>query len=70
MTDFAALYAERLTTPEAAAALIPSGAKVAMALGVGQPPALLKALADRAEARQVGDVNLYYLLSTASRARR
>jgi len=65
MTDFAALYAERLTTPEAAAALIPSGAKVAMALGVGQPPALLKALADRAEARQVGDVNLYYLLSTA-----
>lgn len=65
MTDFAALYAERLTTPEAAAALIPSGAKVAMALGVGQPPALLKALADWAEARQVGDVNLYYLLSTA-----
>lgn len=65
MTDFAALYAERLTTPEAAAALIPSGARAAMALGVGQPPALLKALADRAEARQVGDLNLYYLLSTA-----
>ena len=65
MTDFAALYAERLTTPAAAAALIPSGAKVVMALGVGQPPALLKALADRAEAREVDDVNLYYLLSTA-----
>ena len=53
--DHAALYAERLTTPQAAAALIPSGAKVAMALGVGQPPALLKALADRAEADEVED---------------
>lgn len=61
----AAQYAERLMSPAAAAALIPSGAKVAMALGVGQPPALLKALADRAEAREVGDVNIYYLLSTA-----
>jgi len=65
MTDFAAQYAERLMSPAAAAALIPSGAKVAMALGVGQPPALLKALADRAEAREVGDINIYYLLSTA-----
>ncbi|MND66802.1 Propionyl-CoA:succinate CoA transferase [compost metagenome] len=65
MTDFAAQYAERLKSPTAAAALIPSGAKVAMALGVGQPPALLKALADRAEAREVGDINIYYLLSTA-----
>ena len=65
MTDHATHYAQRMTTPAAAAALVPSGAKVAMALGVGQPPALLKALADRAEAREVGDVNIYYLLSTA-----
>ncbi|WP_436356244.1 acetyl-CoA hydrolase/transferase family protein [Brevundimonas sp. CEF1] len=65
MTDFAAQYAEGLMSPAAAAALIPSGAKVAMALGVGQPPALLKALADRAEANEVGDINIYYLLSTA-----
>lgn len=65
MTDFAALYAERLMSPVAAAALIPSGSRVAMALGVGQPPALLQALADRAEAREVGDINIYYLLSTA-----
>lgn len=65
MTQYAAPYAERLMSPAAAAALIPSGAKVAMALGVGQPPALLQALADRAAAREVGDVNIYYLLSTA-----
>ena len=64
-TPFGTLYAERLMTPAVAAAVIPSGAKVAMALGVGQPPALLKALADRAEAREVADINIYYLLSTA-----
>ncbi|WP_312144932.1 acetyl-CoA hydrolase/transferase C-terminal domain-containing protein [Brevundimonas sp.] len=65
MTQYAAPYSERLMSPAAAAALIPSGARIAMALGVGQPPALLKALADRAEAREVGDINIYYLLSTA-----
>ena len=63
--DHAALYAERLKTPDQAAALIRSGAKVAMGLGVSQPPALLKALAERAERGEVEDVNLYYLLSTA-----
>ena len=63
--DHAAQYAERLKTPDQASALIVSGAKVAMGLGVSQPPALLKALAERAERGEVEDVNLYYLLSTA-----
>lgn len=65
MTDFNALYRSRLATPDAAAALIPTGAKAAMSLGVGQPPALLKALAERAARDQVRDIDLYYLLSTA-----
>ncbi len=64
MTDFAGQYAERLTSAEKAAGLIENGSKVAMGLGVSQPPALLKALADRAEAGQIADVNIYYLLST------
>ena len=63
--DHAALYAERLKTPDQAAALIRSGARIAMGLGVSQPPALLKALAQRAERGEVEDLNLYYLLSTA-----
>ena len=63
--DHAAFYAERLKTPDQAAALIRSGARIAMGLGVSQPPALLKALAERAERGEVEDVNLYYLLSTA-----
>ncbi|WP_242912294.1 acetyl-CoA hydrolase/transferase family protein [Brevundimonas pishanensis] len=63
MTDFAAEYAKRLTTADQAAALIGNGTRMAMGLGISQPPALLKALADRAEAGQVSDVNIYYLLS-------
>lgn len=59
-----ALYAQRLMSADEAAALIPSGARVAMGLGFSQPPALLAALADRACAGQVDDVSLYYLLST------
>ncbi len=59
-----ALYAQRLMSAAEAAALIPSGARVAMGLGFSQPPALLAALADRALAGQVDDVSLYYLLST------
>lgn len=47
-----------------AAALIPSGAKVAMALGAGQPPAILAALAQAARAGTVRDVHIYYLLCT------
>jgi itaconate CoA-transferase len=65
LTTFDIAYAERLTNPEAAAALIPSGARVAMGLGVSQPPALLKALAHRASRGEIEDVNIYYLLSTS-----
>lgn len=63
--DFETLYRERLTDAASAAAMIPSGAKVAMALGVGQPPALLAAIAARAEAGTFEAISLYYMLSTA-----
>lgn len=63
MTDHAAEYAKRLTTAPEAAALIGPGTRMAMGLGISQPPALLAALADRAAAGEVEDVNIYYLLS-------
>ncbi|WP_419814521.1 acetyl-CoA hydrolase/transferase family protein [Glacieibacterium sp.] len=47
-----------------AVALIPNGSRIAMGLGVSQPPALLSALADRARRKAVGGLSLYYLLST------
>ncbi len=66
MTDHVALYQQRLMSARQAAALIPSGAKIAMGLGVAQPPALLRALADRAAADDIADIRLYYLLATAA----
>ncbi|OHT19260.1 acetyl-CoA hydrolase/transferase family protein [Edaphosphingomonas haloaromaticamans] len=64
-SEFEAAYREKLLSAKAAAALIPSGAKLAMGMGVSQPPALLAALARRAEQGLAGDIRLYYLLSTA-----
>ena len=58
-------YRRRLMSAEQAVGLIPTGAKLAMGLGVSQPPALLRALADRAEAGDVGELRVYYLLATA-----
>lgn len=66
MSDFAARYAERLKTAAEAAALIPSGAKVATGIGFAQPPAILSALADHARAGKVDGVSLYYMLSSGN----
>ncbi len=61
----AQVYREKLCTAAEAVATIPSGARIAMALAAGAPPAIMAALADRARAAAVADVRLYYLLSTA-----
>ncbi|TGY88782.1 acetyl-CoA hydrolase/transferase family protein [Marinicauda algicola] len=66
MNRFSEAFSRRRTTPEAAVRSIPSGAKVALGLGVAQPPALLRALAGRVEAREVSGLLLYYLISTAN----
>lgn len=63
MTANATLYAERLATAQEAVKLVQSGSKLAMGLGISQPPALLRALADRALAGQIEGVNLYYMLA-------
>lgn len=64
-TRFLPLYQQKLLSAGAAAALIPSAAKVVMGLGAAQPPALLNALAARARAGDIDDVQLYYMLSEA-----
>lgn len=65
MKDPQQSFAMRLMSAEIAASLVPDGAKVAMGLGVAQPPALLDALARRAASRKVNGIEVYYLLSTA-----
>ncbi len=58
-------YRDRLMPADRAVATIPNAARICMALGVAQPPALLDALARRAHAGLIDGVSLYYLLSTA-----
>ena len=58
--DATALYQSKLTTPELAVATIPWGSRLSMGMFAAEPPALLKALADRAAAGAVGDLRLYY----------
>src|ERR1700678_749476 len=53
-------YQSKLTTPDQAVASIPSGSKLSMGMAMAEPPALLKALADRAEAGKGENVWMYY----------
>ena len=62
--DFRSVYQSKLTTPEAAVESIASGVNLAMGMAMTEPPALLKALADRAAAGNVDGLKLYYFEST------
>lgn len=56
-------YRSKIVTAEAAAAVIPSRANVAMGMAVGAPPALLTALAARAGANEIEELKLWYFHS-------
>ena len=62
--DIRTLYQSRLTTPSQAVASIPSGSKLSMGMAMAEPPALLKALADRASAGGIEDLKVYYFEAT------
>jgi itaconate CoA-transferase len=62
--DAASLYQSKLTTPDRAVASIPPGSKLSMGMAMAEPPALLKALADRAAAGDVEDLKVYYFEAT------
>ena len=62
--DIASLYKSKLTTPDRAAASIPSGSKLSMGMAMASPPALLKALAERATAGGIEDLKVYYFEAT------
>jgi itaconate CoA-transferase len=63
--DVDTIYKSKLTTPDRAVAMIPSGSKLSMGMAMAEPPALLKALADRAETSQIENVRLYYFEATS-----
>ena len=62
--DIASLYQSKSTMPNQAVASIPSGSKLSMGMAMAEPPALLKALADRAEAGGIEDLKVYYFEAT------
>ena len=64
MMEPKSLYRSKLTTPAEAVGRIASGATLSMGMAMTEPPALLKALADRAAAGKVDDLKIYYFEST------
>lgn len=56
-------YHDKLTTADVAMACVANGSTVAMGLSPCQPPALLRALAARAKARNIEGVKVYYSVS-------
>ena len=64
MMEPKSLYRSKLTTPADAVGRIASGATLSMGMAMTEPPALLKALADRAATSKVDDLKIYYFEST------
>lgn len=61
--DIRALYAAKLTTPEKAVAAIAEGETIAPGMAIGQPPALLAAIAARLRAGDLKKIRLYYKIA-------
>jgi len=62
-SEFLGDYRAKVTTAEAAMAQVADGSTLAMGLSPSQPPALLRALADRARRKNINGVKVYYSLS-------
>ncbi|MDH4385492.1 MAG: acetyl-CoA hydrolase/transferase C-terminal domain-containing protein [Caulobacter sp.] len=58
------LYAEKRMTADEAVARVASGDRLAMGMALAEPPALLAALAARAERNEIDEVRLHYFHST------
>ncbi len=62
-SEFLGDYRAKVTTAEAAMAQVADGSTLAMGLSPSQPPALLRALADRARRKNINGVKVYYSVS-------
>src|SRR5258708_10624669 len=63
--DIDARYQSKLTTPDQAVSSITSGSKLSFGMAMTEPRALLKALADRAEAGGSENLDVYYFEATS-----
>lgn len=62
--SFESAYLQKRVAAEEAIDLIPDGARIALGIGVSQPPALLRAMALKARSGTLNGIKLYYLLSS------
>lgn len=59
--DFTEIYKKKLTSADKAVELIPARGAISMGMRAATPPALVKALAQKAKAGGVQDLKVYYL---------
>jgi itaconate CoA-transferase len=64
MTKHEDLYRRRLTSPELALRDLPEHSSVLLGIFAAQPPALVRALADRAKAGEIEEALVYYMHAT------
>ena len=67
-SEFAADYAAKLVSAAEAVAAMRSGSNVSMGMALGEPPALLTAMAARLESGELDDVRLWYFHSMPAAA--
>lgn len=63
MSPHDAEYRSKLTSPETAVSKIAAGTNISMGMALGEPPALLRALAERLKAGEIGNLELWYFHS-------
>jgi itaconate CoA-transferase len=66
MTKHQDLYRSRLTSPQLALSDLPERCSVLLGIHAAQPPALVRALADRAKAGDLDEALVYYMHATSA----
>jgi len=69
MVDWGQVYRDKLRTADEAVALIPDGSRAVQGMAIGEPPALLEAVANRVRSGGLTDITLTTLLPMAASAR-
>ncbi len=62
--SYTAIYKSKKTTADKAVGAIGNGSTLVVAMAVGAPPAILKAIANRVKADDLTDLTVYYKIST------
>ena len=67
-TTYTSEYKQKLTTPQKAVEMIVYGDTVIPGMSFAEPPALLKAIADRVRGEELKDIKFYFMNPTSHAA--